>query len=60
MIESFHSSLKSKLFYSREKQIHSTSPLKQLIHDYIEYYNTERIQENLNYRSPIEYKKRVA
>ncbi|WP_078401885.1 IS3 family transposase [Bacillus cereus] len=45
MIESFHSSLKSELFYSHEKQIHSTSPLKQLIHNYIEYYNTERIQE---------------
>ncbi|HDR5277986.1 TPA: IS3 family transposase [Bacillus thuringiensis] len=45
VIESFHSSLKSELFYSQEQQIHSTSTLKQLIHDYIEYYNTERIQE---------------
>ncbi|PER88123.1 IS3 family transposase [Bacillus cereus] len=60
VIESFHSSLKSELFYSQEKQIHSTSTLKQLIHDYIEYYNTERIQEKLNYLSPIEYKKQVA
>ncbi|WP_368656999.1 integrase core domain-containing protein [Bacillus wiedmannii] len=40
VIESFHSSLKSELFYSQEKQ---------LIHDYIEYYNTEHIQEKLNY-----------
>ncbi|WP_423055830.1 IS3 family transposase, partial [Bacillus anthracis] len=24
------------------------------------YYNTERIQEKLNYLSPIEYKKQVA
>ncbi|HDR8066831.1 IS3 family transposase [Bacillus thuringiensis] len=24
------------------------------MHDYIEYYNTERIQEKLNYLSPIE------
>ncbi|EPC8411801.1 IS3 family transposase, partial [Bacillus thuringiensis] len=60
VIESFHSSLKSELFYSQEKQIHSTSTLKQLIHDYIKYYNTERIQEKLNYLSPIEYKKQVA
>ncbi|MFJ5630873.1 MULTISPECIES: IS3 family transposase [Bacillus cereus group] len=30
------------------------------MHDYIEYYNTERIQEKLNYLSPIEYKKQVA
>ncbi|WP_422110014.1 DDE-type integrase/transposase/recombinase [Bacillus thuringiensis] len=28
VIESFHSSLKSKLFYSQEKQLHSTSTLK--------------------------------
>ncbi|APT29263.1 MULTISPECIES: IS3 family transposase [Bacillus cereus group] len=26
----------------------------------MEYYNTERIQEKLNYLSPIEYKKQVA
>ncbi|MRC19655.1 IS3 family transposase [Bacillus thuringiensis] len=60
VIEPFHSSLKSELFYSKEKQIHSTSTLKQLIHDYIEFYNTERIQAKLNYLSPIEYKKQVA
>ncbi|HEB2439605.1 hypothetical protein CN335_12495 [Bacillus thuringiensis] len=40
--------------------MYSTSTLKQLIHDYIEYYNTERIQEKLNYLSPIKYKKPVA
>ncbi|MGH0497354.1 hypothetical protein COM23_28290 [Bacillus wiedmannii] len=50
-IESFYSSLKSELFYSQEKQ---------LLHDYIEYYNTERIHEKLHYLSPIEYKKQVA
>ncbi|OTY41965.1 hypothetical protein BK742_17615 [Bacillus thuringiensis serovar pingluonsis] len=60
VIESFHSLLKSELFYSQEKQIHSTSTLKQLIHDYIEYYHTECIQETLNDLSPIEYKKQVA
>ncbi|WP_430795190.1 integrase core domain-containing protein [Bacillus thuringiensis] len=37
VIESFHSSLKSELFYSQEKQLYSTSTLRQLIHDYIEY-----------------------
>lgn len=56
VIESFHSSLKSELFYSKEKQIHSTSTLKQLIHDYIEYYNTERIQEKLNYLFFVSYR----
>jgi len=60
VIESFYSSLKSELFYSQEKQLHLTSTLKQFIHDYIEYYNMERIQEKLNYLSPIEYKKQVA
>ncbi|MGI8363322.1 IS3 family transposase [Bacillus cereus] len=47
-------------FTLEEKQIHSTSTLKQLIYDYIEYYNTERIQEKLYYLSPIECKKQVA
>ncbi|MGU3443622.1 IS3 family transposase [Bacillus cereus] len=60
VIASFHSSLKSELFYAKEKQIHSTSTLKQLIHDYIKYYNTEHSQEKLNHLSPIEYKKQVA
>ncbi|MGD6985920.1 IS3 family transposase [Bacillus thuringiensis] len=60
VIESFHSSLTSELFYSQEKQLHSTSTLKKLIHDYIEYYDRERIQEKLNYLSSIEYKKQVA
>ncbi len=46
VIESFYCSLKSELFYSKEKQIYSTSTLKQLIHDYNEYYNTERIQKS--------------
>ncbi|HDR7281382.1 MULTISPECIES: IS3 family transposase [Bacillus cereus group] len=50
-IESFYSSLKSELFYSQEKQ---------LLHDYIEYYNMERIHEKLHYLSPIKYKKQVA
>ncbi|MCC2388660.1 IS3 family transposase [Bacillus pacificus] len=44
----------------KKKQLHSTSTLKQLIHDYIEYYYTEHVQEKLNYLSPIEYEKQVA
>lgn len=57
VIDSFHSSLKSELFYSQEKQLHLTSTLKQLIHDYIEYYNTERIQEKLNYLFLVSYRR---
>ncbi|WP_374987943.1 IS3 family transposase [Bacillus sp. IBL03825] len=56
VIEFFHSSLKSELFYAQEKQLHSTSTLKQLIHDYNEYYNTERIQEKLNYLFLVSYR----
>ncbi|WP_144497436.1 IS3 family transposase [Bacillus toyonensis] len=47
------------ILFTRKTTIFNFYPQK-LIHDYIEYYDTEHIQEKLNYLSPIEYKKQVA
>lgn len=56
-IESFHSSLKSETFYLDELNNESTSIVIQTVIDYIEYYNNTRIQQKLDYKSPIEYRK---
>lgn len=61
-IESFHSSLKSETFYL-DGQIPKNLPTPiviQTVEDYIQYYNEERVQAKLNYRSPVAYRKSVA
>jgi transposase InsO family protein len=54
VIESFFGILKSELFYLNKYE--SISQLKKDIKEYIEYYNNERIKENLSGMSPIEYR----
>ncbi|MED0652418.1 IS3 family transposase, partial [Aeribacillus composti] len=56
----FHSSLKSETFYSQEKQNLTNSIVKQMVQNYIYYYNQIRIQAKLNYLSPIEFRKQAA
>jgi len=55
-IETFHSSLKSETFYL--DGIHSTTNacVKQIVEDYITYYNNIRIQTKLNNQSPVKYR----
>ncbi|HET7578164.1 MAG TPA: IS3 family transposase [Bacillales bacterium] len=60
VIESFHASLKSETFYAQERKYLSTSIVQEIVQEYILYYNQERIQEKLNYLSPIEYRQQVA
>jgi putative transposase len=60
VIESFHSSLKAETFYSQEKQNLTNSIVKQMVQNYIYYYNQIRIQAKLNYLSPIEFRKQAA
>ena len=54
IIENFFGILKSELFYL--KQYKSISQLKQEIKEYIIYYNNDRIKQNLNGMSPIQYR----
>ena len=54
VIENFFGILKSELFYLNKYK--SITQLKKEIKEYIKYYNNERIKQNLNGMSPIEYR----
>ena len=58
-MESFFSSLKTEVFYSQNIKKVSNAELVNLVLEYIQYYNYERIQAKLNYLSPIEYRKKI-
>lgn len=57
-MESFFSSLKSEVLYNPLIEIKSFEDLKRKVREYIEYYNTRRIQKGLGYLTPNEFKKR--
>lgn len=59
LIESFHSQLKVEGFYSQSCRKTTNSIVLEMVENYIHYYNQERIQEKLNYLSPLEYRKQV-
>ncbi len=52
--ESFFGRLKEECYYG--KQFENIEQLEQTIHDYIAYYNNERIQTKLKGLSPVEYR----
>ena len=54
IVENFFGTLKSELFYL--KQYRSVTQLKSEIAEYINYYNNERISENLKGMSPTQYR----
>lgn len=53
-MESFFGTLKSELFYLQKWQ--SVDQLKKAIHEYIDYYNHERIKLKLKGLSPVQYR----
>ena len=53
-MESFFGRLKTECYFG--KQFETFEQLKQTIHDYIHYYNNERIQVKLKGLSPVEYR----
>ena len=59
-MESFFSSLKTEAFYSQGLKNLSSKMLIEIVSQYIDYYNKERIQSKLNYLPPVKYKKKVA
>lgn len=59
-MESFFSSLKTGAFYSQGLKNLSSKMVIEIVSQYIDYYNKERIQAKLNYLSPVKYKKKVA
>ena len=58
-MESFYGHMKSETFYrtSPRDRIHLTrDKAREIIADYVNWYNTERIQKSLGYLSPEQYK----
>jgi transposase InsO family protein len=59
-IESFHSTLKSETFYLEGLTCTTTAIVEQTVRDYIDYYNSIRIQTKLKNQSPIDFRRLVA
>ena len=57
-MENFFSLMKQEMYHGRT--YHSYEELEQAIHEYIRYYNEERIKEKLGWLSPMEYKQQHA
>ncbi|HHU53200.1 MAG TPA: IS3 family transposase, partial [Clostridiaceae bacterium] len=57
MAEGFFGHLKSELLYNQNS--HSVEYFVEELHEYIRYYNAERIRSNLGYVTPIEYRLRA-
>jgi transposase InsO family protein len=59
-IESFHSTLKSETFYLESLTCTTTAIVEQIVRDYIQYYNSIRIQTRLKNQSPIDFRRLAA
>lgn len=57
-MENFFGILKQEIYYG--KKFYSYEELKEVIEEYIDYYNKDRIKEKLGYLSPIEYREKNA
>jgi len=57
-MESFFATLKCEMFHVSE--FDSVETLKQALHDYIHYYNVDRIKLGLGGLSPVEYRMQTA
>lgn len=55
VIESFHSNIKSEEFQYIKFNSLSSQEVTTKVSDYMNYYNNDRIQEKLDYYSPLEY-----
>ena len=54
MIENFFGIVKSECFYLQKFE--SINQLEQALHEYMHYYNHNRIKEKLNWLSPVQYR----
>lgn len=55
VIESFHSNLKSEEFQYVKFHSLSREEVRERVHQFMKYYNEERIQEKLGYHAPLKY-----
>lgn len=59
VIESFFGTMKSELIYNIKRNFKDTDELIKELHNWIAYYNKERIQLKLGYKAPIEFKRAI-
>ncbi|MDQ0222341.1 transposase InsO family protein [Streptococcus moroccensis] len=59
-IEWFHSVLKSETFYLHKWRNLTKNSIKDIVQNYIIFYNEMRIQQRLNDQSPVQYRKLAA
>lgn len=57
VMENFFGIMKSEFFYGHEFEFKTTEQLIDSIHEYINYYNNDRIKTKLKGMSPVEYRK---
>lgn len=60
IIESFHSSLKSETFYQMENRKFSNTIVQEIVKDYINEWNENRILTKLGNLSPVKYRELVS
>ncbi|SKA59931.1 Integrase core domain-containing protein, partial [Succinivibrio dextrinosolvens DSM 3072] len=54
VMENFFGKMKNEMFYGHEYDFKSLDELRKAMEEYIEYYNTKRIQVKLKGRTPCE------
>lgn len=59
-IETFHSTLKTETFYLDGIYRTTNARVRQIVEEFITYYNNIRIQTKLNNQSPVQYRQLVA
>ena len=59
-IETFHSSLKAETFYLDDIYSTTNAHVKQIVENYVTYYNNIRIQTKLNNQSPVKCRQLTA
>jgi len=52
IIETFFGRMKTEMFYGYEKEYSSFDIFAKAVHDYIDYYNNERIQQKTKWTPP--------
>lgn len=57
LMENFFGVMKREMFYGYENQYKNTDELIRRIHQYIKYYNNNRIKAKLKGLSPVQYRK---
>ena len=56
VMENFFGKLKNEMFYGHEYEFATLDELEVAMHEYIKYYNEERIQVKLKGLTPVQYR----